>query len=420
MTSVEYLFSLEHLGIKLGLEQIRALVDALDRPDRSFASVIVAGTNGKGSVTAMVERGLRASGLRTGRFTSPHLERLNERFAVDGVDIDDAALAEVASRVRQAAGALPAPPSFFEATTALAFEYFRSRRVEAAVVEVGLGGRLDATNVLAPRVAVVTEIDLDHQAYLGDTLEAIAREKAAVIKAGCTAVLAPNVAEAAGIVEARCLEVGAPLRRVDRCRWWDEPGTDGRRRLSVDTGSRHFRDVPLALVGLHQVRNAVTAVVALEACETFSPTGISDAAVRTALTDVVWPGRMERFTWRGHAVIADGAHNPAGARALAAAVADTVDRPVPFVIGVMADKAIDAILSALAPVASAFICTRAESRRAALPEFIQARARLVAPAVPASIAATPSAALAQAAALGSPVVVAGSLFLVGEVRGLRD
>ena len=196
----EYLLSLELIGIKLGLEQIRSLVALLGHPDRAYPSLIVAGTNGKGSVAAMVERGLRAAGLRTGRYTSPHLVDLEERFAIDGRPISRDQFDRVARRVRDAVSQLASPPSFFEATTALALEVFRDERVDVAVLEVGLGGRLDATNVVDAVAAAITAIDFDHEQYLGSTIQEIAAEKAGVIKPKSLVVLGANPAAVQEVV----------------------------------------------------------------------------------------------------------------------------------------------------------------------------------------------------------------------------
>jgi len=188
----DWLFSLEHIGIKLGLDQIRALIAALGHPDRAYPSLVIAGTNGKGSVTAMVERGLRAAGYRTGRYTSPHLVALEERFAIDGQSIASAELDRLATRIRLASAQLEHLPSFFEATTAIALEYFRDARIDVSVLEVGLGGRLDATNAVASIAVAITAVDFDHEAYLGHTLPEIAGEKAGVIKPQGLVVLGEN------------------------------------------------------------------------------------------------------------------------------------------------------------------------------------------------------------------------------------
>ena len=216
---LDYLFSLERLGMKFGLGNITTLCAALDQPQRAFNSVIVAGTNGKGSVTAMVERGLRAAGHRSARYTSPHLTRLEERFVIDGREVttrelrDAAGLVESAVRGLLAAGTLDAPPTFFEFATAVAFVLFRDARVDIAVLEVGLGGRLDSTNVVTPIAAAITSIDLDHQAQLGTTLEAIAREKAGVIKAGIPVVCGPLPDVAETVIREVCTQVRRQVHR---------------------------------------------------------------------------------------------------------------------------------------------------------------------------------------------------------------
>ena len=415
MSHREYLFSLEQIGIKLGLDQIRALLDALGHPERAFQSIVVAGTNGKGSVTAMVERGLRAAGYRTGRYTSPHLLHIEERFAVDGRAIAPDTFESVAGLVRAAASELALPPTFFEATTAVALEAFKEAAVDVAVLEVGLGGRLDATNAVDSMAAAITAIDFDHQEYLGHTLEAIAREKAAVIKTGALAVLAPNPAVVEAVVRQRCEAVGAQLiHAADGATVVDEM-RDSVIRLRLDTPRGHH-DARLALRGRHQVQNATTAVRLLEELTAADRLSVSAAAIRAALEDVVWPGRLEPAIWQGHDVLVDGAHNPAGARALQSYLAEAFGRPVPIVVGIMRDKPVDEILRALAPAASHFVCTAPATSRAASPSDLVAAAARVAPTVPAVAAANPADALARAVTLGSPAVVAGSLYLAGEIR----
>jgi dihydrofolate synthase/folylpolyglutamate synthase len=416
MSPREYLFSLEQIGIKLGLEQIRRLLDELGRPERSFDSVLVAGTNGKGSVTAMLERGLRSAGYRTGRYTSPHLVDLEERFVVDGRQLSPAAVDGLAARIRDAAATLPAPPSFFEATTAMAFEAFRDERVEFAVVEVGLGGRLDATNVLAQVATAITAVDFDHEAFLGHTIEAIAAEKAAVIKPGSFVVLAENPPAVDAVVAEACRIADAPLVRAGDGVASVATLEEGRTRLSLQTPHAVYAVLRLALRGRHQVANTVTAVRVLEELDARAIASVSRAAIRTAVEEVDWPARLELRSWRGGDVLIDGAHNPAGARALAAYIAEVYGRPLPMVIGAMRDKNVEALVAALAQAASAFVCTSAATPRAAAPDDLAAVAGRVAPQIPSSTAATPLAALRAAAAHGSPVVIAGSLYLAGEIR----
>jgi dihydrofolate synthase/folylpolyglutamate synthase len=413
----EYLFSLEQIGIKLGLEQIRALVDALGGPDLAYPSLIVAGTNGKGSVTAMVERGLRAAGYRTGRYTSPHLVHLEERFVIDGEPIVAADLDAAAERVRGAADGLPAPPSFFEATTALALDVFRRERVDVAVLEVGLGGRLDATNIVSPAGVAITAIDFDHEQYLGHTIEAIAAEKAGVIKPGAAVVLARNPPVVQALVAATCTHVGAPFVYAPEGAATDATITGGRTRVSIATPGGRYEDVSLALRGRHQVDNALTAVRLLEALAARGTFAIGPGAIRTALSETVWPARLEVLKWKGRDVLLDGAHNPAGARALADYLAETFGGRLPIVVGVMRDKRVEAIVGALTGVASHFVFTTPSTPRAATPEELSAIGRRVAPGVDIHTAARPMEALDLARTLGEPVVVAGSLYLCGEIRG---
>ena len=414
------LLALEQIGIKLGLDQIRALVGQLGRPDRAFPSVIVAGTNGKGSVTAMIERGFRGAGYRTGRFTSPHLIDLEERFAVNGEAITADALDASADRILDAARHLPAPPSFFEATTALALDVFRDVKVDVAVLEVGLGGRLDATNVVEATAAAITSVDFDHEQYLGHTLEAIAREKAGVIKPGAIVVLAPNPPVVEGVIVAACEDTGASLIRARDDVTADVLMVDGRAHLTLTTPVRSYGTLTLSLPGRHQAENAMTAIRLLEALASSGRFEVPPAAVRAAVDDAEWPARLETIAISSVSVLLDGAHNPAGARALADHVLETYRRRVPMVIGAMADKALDGLVSALAPAASHFIFTAASTPRAAAPtELLDAAAR-IAPSTPAFIEPQPTRAVTMAAAFGSPVVVAGSLYLAGEIRAVRS
>jgi dihydrofolate synthase/folylpolyglutamate synthase len=411
-----YLLSLEQIGIKLGLEQIRALVLNLGQPDRAYPSLLVAGTNGKGSVTAMVERGLRAAGYRTGRYTSPHLVQLEERFVVNGRPIAPDALEAAAETVRAAARSLPAPPSFFEATTALALQVFREVHVDVAVLEVGLGGRLDATNAVTPLGVAITSIDFDHEQYLGYTLDAIAHEKAGIIKPDTFAVLSENPSVVREIVQQTCARQGASFIFAPDGVAVDATMIDGRARLSFETPHARYEAVTLGLRGRHQVDNAVTAVRLLETLAARGAFALDAAAIRRALSDVEWPGRLELLPWRGREVLLDGAHNPAAARALAAYLRETYGSPVPMVIGAMRDKQLEALVGAFAGAASQFVFTAAATPRAASAAELIAVARRVAPAIEATERARPMDALALACAAGAPVVVAGSLFLVGEIR----
>jgi dihydrofolate synthase/folylpolyglutamate synthase len=364
----------------------------------------------------MVERALRAAGYRTGRYTSPHLVDLEERFALDGRSIALEELDRLAARIEQAAASLPAPPSFFEATTALALEAFRAARVDVAVLEVGLGGRLDATNAVASTAAAITAVDFDHEAYLGHTLEAIAGEKAGIIKASGLAVLGENPVVVREVVSRACDTRHARLVYAPDGVAVGAVMTDGRTIATLTTPRHTYDRVRLSLRGRHQIANAVVATRLLEELAAGGLFTIPASAIRTGLERVEWPGRLEWRQWRGHDVLIDGAHNPAGARALAAYVQEAFGRPLPCVVGAMSDKHVSAMLSALAPIASRFVCTAAASRRASPPEAIAALARAAAPIVPVETVASPIDAVAMAVTHGEPVIVAGSLYLAGEIR----
>jgi dihydrofolate synthase / folylpolyglutamate synthase len=367
----------------------------------------------------MLERGLRAAGYRTGRYTSPHLVDLEERFAIDGVAIGPAQLDAAAERILAIASALPWPPSFFEATTAMALDLFRSAPVDVAVLEVGLGGRLDATNIVTPAGVAITAVDFDHEEYLGHTLEAIAAEKAGVIKAGSTVVLGRNPRPVEGVVANVCAAVGARfVRSQDGVRCSAEM-IDGRARIALETPRHRYDPMSLALRGRHQVDNALTAVRLLEELSAAGPVTVDDRAIRVAVTDVAWPARLDLVRIRGIDVLIDGAHNPSGARALAEHVRSTYGRPLPMVIGIMRDKNIDAIVAALATAASHFVCTAAASPRATAVADLVAAVRRAAPHLPVTSASTPAGAVGAAAAFGTPVVAAGSLYLAGEIRAGR-
>ena len=410
------LFALETVGIKLGLDQIRALLAALDHPERAYPSLVVAGTNGKGSVTAMVERGLRAAGYRTGRYISPHLVHLEERFAIDGQAISSSRLDTLADKVMAAASGLASPPSFFEATTALALEAFRREAVDVAVLEVGLGGRLDATNAVDSRAVAITAIDFDHQSYLGHTIEEIAREKAGVIKRGGLTVLGENPSAVCRIVIEVAAAVGSDLVYAADGVMAHTHMRDGRIVATVRTPRATHERLALALRGRHQVANAITAIRLLEELDARRLFVIPAEAIRAAVEQVEWPARLELIDHGGRQVLIDGAHNPAGARALASYILEVFEQPLPMVIGVMSDKDVDGLIRGLAPAASHFICTAARSSRASSPDALAEAVRRAAPDTPVSTSGTVALALKDAGAFGSTIVVAGSLYLAGEAR----
>jgi dihydrofolate synthase/folylpolyglutamate synthase len=419
---LDYLFNLETLGMKFGLDNIRQILSACGSPQEAFDSVVIAGTNGKGSVTAMVEGALRAAGLRVARFTSPHLVRLEERFFVDGAPVDTDTMRALAGRVRLVVsdllerGALPSQPTFFEATTAMACELFRNRNVEVAVFEVGLGGRLDSTNVVSPVATAITSIDLDHQAFLGSTLAEIAYEKAGIIKPGVPVVLGDAGEETTAVVERVCREQGAPLVHAhEGVDMRVTPRSDGWLSLDLTTPTRSYGSLTLGLRGRHQARNAVTAVRLLEQLDVVVP----EAAIAAGLEKVAWPGRLDLVQVSPQlSLLLDSAHNPSGAAALAAYLAEFHRARLPIVFGAMQDKDAEGMLRVLRPQASAFVLTAPDMARAASADGLLALAARVAPDVPTHLAASPAAALQCAWAHAPLVCVTGSIFLVGEILDL--
>jgi dihydrofolate synthase/folylpolyglutamate synthase len=399
MDPLAYLFSLEQFGIKFGLDNITAIVERLGRPDRAYRTIHVAGTNGKGSVTAMVDAALRAAGHRSARYTSPHLIDLSERFVIDGVPVAHDALTAAAGHVRDAVeslradGTLATQPTFFEVTTAIGLELFRRAGVEIAVLEVGLGGRLDATNVVTPIATAITSIAFDHQLYLGSTLAEIAAEKAGIIKPRVPVVVGELPDEAQTVISRIAAERGAPL---------------------ILAGRAHTAGFDIGLRGHHQTINAAVAVRLLELIDS-AGTHVPRAAIAEGLRTPHWPGRLDtRRLADGRELLLDAAHNPAGATALASYLSgDPMKRPLVF--AAMRDKDIDGMLRALVPAVSSLVATRPATARAEEPDRIADRARVLAPAM--DIVAAPSldAALDAAWQRSPRIVVAGSIFLLGDV-----
>ena len=429
--TLDRLFALETFGIKLGLQNIGALCAALGHPERSFASLHVAGTNGKGSVTAMAHAALLAAGVRAARYISPHLSDLSERFvigerAVDAETLDGTAehVMSVAERLR-ATGALTVAPTFFEVTTAMAFEMFRRAGVEVAVIEVGLGGRFDATNVIEPIAGAITTIGMDHQQHLGSTIEAIAGEKAGIIKPGMALVAGDLPPEAMAVVRRVAGQQGARLIEAARDVSLDVVLDDGRARMAVQTPEASYGPLLLALRGAHQVSNALIAIRLLEAARSRG-VAVTTSAIERGLATTEWPARLELIALPGgRRVLVDAAHNAEGAQALAAYLRRWHPERLVLVISVMRDKDVDDILSLLVPAVSDVIATQAPSPRA-LPaaELAERVARLqAAGGLGASVhaVADPAQAVESALSRGATVCVAGSIFLAGAVRdGLKQ
>ncbi len=404
----DYLFSLKGAGVKFGVERMAALSRELGHPERSYPVVHVAGTNGKGSVSAMLERILREAGCRTGLYTSPHLVRLGERVQVDRRELAEDEIVAYVDELQPAAARVGAlgpdyHPSFFEFMTAMAFLQFARHRVDVAVVEVGMGGRLDATNVVEPEVAVVTSIGFDHMEFLGDTLAKIAAEKAGIIKPGRPVVMGRVPPEAEAVIRRAAEERGAPLVSV-RAEFGEDPAAYPRTSLEGD----------------YQRWNAATAVLAARLLRPRFPR-LDDAVVARALDDVRWPGRWQRTTLDGRELILDASHNPEGAEVLDAnlrrLVARTGRAPV-VVTGVLGEYRARAVLAVLArhareihlvPPHQARACSHEELEAFTPPEARPLLRRTSLEAV------FPAPGRCGVGAPGDTVVVTGSIYLLGEV-----
>ncbi|MDH4064656.1 MAG: Mur ligase family protein [Acidobacteriota bacterium] len=419
MTTTERLFALETFGIKLGLDNIRALTSALGHPERAYHTVHVAGTNGKGSVSAMVEHGLRAQGYRTGLYTSPHLDRIEERAAVDGAAVApeqfESCARDVLAVVDALAseGRLPVSPTFFEVTTAIAFEVFRRAGVEVAVVEVGLGGRHDATNVVEPMASAITSIAFDHEQHLGRTLAAIAAEKAGIARRGVPLVLGDLPPEAREVVLAVAREAGAPvveaggaIRRTDV--------TDGVATVWAENSAGGFGPVRLALRGRHQAGNAAVAIQLMRALDAHGLRMSSESLV-AGLSQARWPGRLEWLKTGGGTLLIDAAHNPAGTSALATYLLEAGVSPLPIALAMMEDKDVAGMVGPLAGVASRFVATEAASARSLRAGALAVRLADLAPGLAVEVEPDPARAAAVALADGR-AVAAGSIYFTGPLR----
>ena len=422
IASLDYLFGLEQQGIKLGLANIGVLCDALDHPERSYPTVIVAGTNGKGSVVAMIERTLRAAGLKTGRFTSPHLIDLKERFAIDGRSIDHDALTQEASILQAAIRdllvkeQLDAPPTFFEATTAIAFSLFRRSSVQVAILEVGMGGRFDATNIVTPAAAVVTNIDLDHQQHLGQTLRDIAFEKAGVVKPGGLVVTGETKEEPLKVLRGICAERGGRLIEAVTDVEMDATIVDGMTHLTITTPISTHGPLVLSLRGRHQIENVAVAVRLLESLG-HTPIGeIDSASIDVGLTQTKWPGRLQIAHIVGHGkLVLDAAHNTAAAAALQRYLAECYPSGVPMVLAAMRDKDVTGIVRALCPSATRVICTSVSTPRSMSATELSSVVATCCPEIPRCVADTAEAAVNIGWQDGEVVCASGSVYLVGEL-----
>ncbi len=384
--ALAWLFATQRFGIKLGLENTHRLLAALDLPRPNERIIHVAGTNGKGSVCALLDAVCRAAGYRTALFTSPHLITFRERIQVDGEMISEEDVTRGLTKIRELVAAWEPHPTFFEITTALALDYFRERKAEIVILETGMGGRLDATNAVQPIVSVLTPIDLDHQKWLGATLPEIAREKAGIIKPGVPVVSALQPPEAERVIRDRAAELGAPL----------------------DFVRQPLLRLPVALGGTHQKENAALALSALHTAEI----EVNEEAIARGLATAVWPARFQRWETR---TIIDGAHNPAGARILAQTWRETFgDQQATVILAVLEEKDVAEICRALAPIARRWLLPAICSARALRPGELRLTIRDQAPEAPAAVFDSFGEAWEEAERDAAPILIAGSLHFAGE------
>lgn len=409
---------------KFNLENMTALLERLGRPERAFPSIHIAGTNGKGSTAAFSESILRKAGFRTGLNTSPHLERVNERIRIDGEEISDELFAEIFTRIQAATeelladGKLRAHPTYFECVTALALEAFARARVDFAVVEVGLGGRLDATNVVTPVVSVITRIDFDHENFLGHSLREIAAEKAGILKQRVPVVFAGQLDEARDVLLARAKELQCPVVEIPEAFRIEKEGMeDGCVRSTIlETASRTQFEIAPRLAGRFQLQNALHALACARILQRKNYR-ISDTDIVLGIAEARWPGRIERLQ-KNPDVYLDGAHNPGAARELAKFMEENFNgRRIYLLFGAMRDKAVDEVTGLLFPLAYEVIFTQAKTPRAISAAQLQEiaghhaeRSVVIADAEKALESVLTKARAADA------IFVTGSLYLVGQLR----
>jgi dihydrofolate synthase/folylpolyglutamate synthase len=413
---------------KFDLEHMKQLTEAMGHPEHRFPSILIAGTNGKGSTSATLASILTVSGYKTGLYTSPHLIKVNERIRVNGVAVEDAEFAQLYGHVQSVAddlvahGKLEQRPSFFEVMTAMAFEHFAASGIEIAVLEVGLGGRLDATNVVDPLISVITDIDLDHQQWLGDTITEIAREKAGILRKEGTAVLLPQHPEANRAIGEIAMSLN--VRAVNAAGMLPNtaPESEISSAYEVPWGEEMV-EISSPLIGRHQWRNVALALATARELKTsFGFENITAPTIALGVRNTRWAGRFQQVLRNNRSYVFDVAHNPAGAWALRAALTQYgAGRPVTLIFGAMVDKRIDEIASVLFPVAEEVVLTKAQSSRAADPAQIAAQSShtgaefLLSKNVPEALE------LAKRHSQGGGIiVVTGSVFVVGEALTILD
>lgn len=418
MDAIQWLYGLQHIGIKLGLDNIRALLSELCHPEESVPAILVGGTNGKGSVSAMIHAMLLASGVRAGLYTSPHLVHPGERIRLGSEDLPPAELAARLDRMRQtidlglSRGSLPVHPSFFEVMTATALLAFAEHRLGACVLEVGLGGRLDATNAVPAAVSVIVSVDFDHIKLLGPTLADIAAEKAGIVKPGRPLVSGAVLPDAVRVLEERCRQVGASWIDVRQQARLADEGDDG---ITIETPRARYAKLRLALAGRHQIDNARVAIVAFEAFADALNLAVDPQAVAQGLATCRWPGRLQWIPGTPPLLL-DGAHNPAGVAALVNFLQARGGPPPVMLFGAMRDKALDEMLRHLLPCVETVVVTQPAVERAADPQELARQIEAL--GRPTEVLSDVGAALARArerVGQGQFVLVTGSLYLIGDV-----
>ena len=423
--ALRYLLDLGHetLAIKLGLRNIELLLGRLNNPERVYPAVQIAGTNGKGSTAVVLDSICRAAGIKTGLYTSPHLVSITERIRINRVEITQEEFARQATAVRSAAeelvgeNAIDALPTFFEQVTAIALSEFRDQKVELAILETGLGGRLDATTAARAHTVAITAVSIDHQQYLGDTLRSIAAEKAAIIQPGVNAVIGQQQPEALEVILTQCAMVGVVPKLTD-CQWEiTEVGSDGQMTVTFWSEQGRYERVPVGLRGVHQLENIAVAISLAESLRD-QGFGIPPQAIVNGIANARHPGRLE--LWPGQpSILFDGAHNVAGAQALRSYLDSFVPEPITMVFGAMTDKNLEEMATLLFPAAQRLVLAQPDNPRAATLEKLEELASGLEISIQTYTAGSPAEAIELAQEITQPdelICVTGSLYLIGDVQ----
>ncbi len=409
---LDSMYKLGRFGIILGLDTMKDLLERLGNPEKKFIVIHVSGTNGKGSVASYLNKILSLSGYRTGLYTSPHLVRFNERIQVNGEMVTDEEVVTSYNRV-EAANTGERSGTFFELTTAMAFELFAERGVEVAIIETGMGGRLDATNIVTPVLSIITNVSLEHKDHLGDTIAKIAYEKAGIIKEGIPAIVGVRQASAIGVIEETAREINAPVIRL---------GRDIHIRRSAKGFSCRCDDIALShlttsLLGHHQAENASLAVAACGILRKEDQFKITDEAITEGLATTFWPGRLERISNTPETII-DGAHNPAAIKVLVSYLEEEQKgREITLVTGILDDKSYQKMFAALLPLCRRVVLVQAKTERSIDPEIMRDDAIKYVTDVTVIRDIEEAVTSARASARpGELVLIAGSLYVAGEAR----